>query len=108
MKVARIRNPSGRTIVGVSVDLSPPGSSCFAQRQRFSFPFNLKPMKVAHNVYNLKSIPRCAVPQPRRLRYSKFPSVLFKVLNRDKESWLYEQLSGMEARLNIPSSTPIL
>lgn len=51
MRVARIRNPSGRTNVGVSVDLSPLGSSCFAPRQHFSFPFNLKPTKVAHVMF---------------------------------------------------------
>lgn len=39
-------------------------------------------------------------------RHEKFLS-LFTVLNRGKESWLDEHLSGLEARLNIPSSTPI-
>lgn len=39
--------------------------------------------------------------------YGKQKSLLFKVLNRGKESWLYEQLSGLEAGLTIPSSTPI-
>lgn len=50
-KVARIRNPSGRTNVCVSVDLPPLGSSCFALRRHFSFPFGLRPMKVAHVMF---------------------------------------------------------
>lgn len=51
MKVARVRNPSGRTKVGVSVDLSPLGSSCFGLERHFSFPFDLKPLKVAHVMF---------------------------------------------------------